>query len=102
MNGGDGEPFARAEAEFPGAAWAAIRIVVAFETNRERPMYMSYVFIGRATSGEEIVGLFNESKEWKLLSRSSNTTANHEQLVFELLNRSLSDWSEKIARDIRD
>ncbi len=78
-NLGDVDAFRRAEAECPSTAWGAIRVLVAFETPRERPMYMSYVFIGRTPTGEEVVALFDATKEWKVLSRSSSATEDPEQ-----------------------
>lgn len=100
-NLGDSEAFARGEAESPAAAWMAIRVLVAFETPRERPMYMSYVFIGRTPVGEEVVAWFNELKQWSVLSRSSSPSVSHEQLMIETIRGELHRLGEKIAPDIR-
>lgn len=100
-NMGDMEAFARAEAEVPKAAWVAIRVLVAFETANERPMYMSYVFVGRAPSGEEMVALFDVSKQWAVLSLSRDPNMDHEQLIIDTIQTQLQHLSERIAPDIR-
>jgi hypothetical protein len=100
-NMGDTESFERAEKEFPATAWVAIRVLVAFETKRERPMYMSYVFIGRTPDGVEIVALFDASKQWAVLSRSSDSNSNPEQLMVETIKHELGRLAERIAPDIR-
>ena len=100
-NMGDTEAFAKADAEVPHAAWVAIRILVAFETTKERPMYMSYVFIGRAPNGEEIVALFDASREWTVLSSSRDPKANHEEIIVDTIRKQLQVLDERIAPDIR-
>lgn len=100
-NMGDLEAFNHAESEIPSAAWVAIRVLVAFETPKERPMYMSYVFIGRAPSGDEVVALFDASKQWKVLSTSRDPSANHENLMVNTIKAELQRLSDRIAPDIR-
>jgi hypothetical protein len=100
-NMGDGDAYARAEKEFPSAAWAAIRILVAFETPRERPMYTSYVFIGRISTGEEVIALFDRKKEWKVLSESTGAATDHERLMRDTITSQLRELSATIAPDIR-
>ncbi len=84
-NLGDMDAFTRAEKELPGSALVALRVLVAFETTKERPMYMSYAFIGRTADGEEIVALLNEAREWSVLSKSSESRANHEELLIDIV-----------------
>lgn len=100
-NVGDVEPFARAEAEVPNAPWMAIRVLVAFETPKERPIYMSYVFIGRAPNGDEIVALFDASKRWSVLHSSRSAGVDHTQLIIDTIKSQLQSLSERIAPDIR-
>lgn len=102
VNMGDIEAYERAEKEIPGTAWVAIRILVAFETPKERPMYMSYVFIGRAPDGDEVVALYNDVHQWTELSRSSSSVAgNNEGLMFDTAKQELARLTEKIAEDIQ-
>jgi hypothetical protein len=100
-NLGDMDAFARAERELPGSALVAVRILVAFETARERPMYMSYVFIGRTGDGDEVVATFTETGDWSIISRSSSSGADHEELLASIASRELQRLSEKIQPDIR-
>jgi hypothetical protein len=100
-NLGDAEAFGRAETELPGSALVALRVLVAFETPRERPMYMSYVFIGRTTHGDEVVAMLNESREWSILSKASQGRADHEELLTQIVKRVLQRLTERIAPDIR-
>jgi len=99
-NLGDVDAFARAEMELPGSVLVAVRVLVAFQTPRERPMYMSYVFIGRRGDGDEIVALFNESREWSLLAGPENS-ADHERVLRETAAHQLDRLTDKIAGDIR-
>jgi hypothetical protein len=99
VNLGDVDAFARAESEFPGAAVVAVRVLVAFETLRERPMYMSYVMIGRKADGQEVMALYNDAKEWTVLS--GRDAANSEKILSEAAEHELTRLTDKIALDIR-
>ena len=100
-NMGDVDAFGRAEAESRDTAWVALRVLVAFETARERPMYTSYVFVGRTPAGDEIVALYDEARNWKILSSSSSSTTDHEKLMTETAISEVERLTEVIGPDIR-
>jgi len=100
-NAGDTEPLKRAEEEIPNTAWAAVRVLVAFETESTRPMYMSYIFIGRAPSGDEVVASFDADKQWKILSRSSNGSDDPRNIMMKTIDQELKSLTERIVPDIR-
>lgn len=101
VNGGDTEPLRVAQEQFSNTTWMAVRVTIAFETTRERPMFMSYVFIGRQNGEEEIVALYSEDKAWKVLSRRPIGHPEHERLMVETAARERDRLTQKIAPEIR-
>lgn len=100
VNWGDA-PLGIAQEKFPEIVWMAVRVTVAFETTRERPMFMSYVFIGRRGGEEEIVALYTEDKAWTVLSRGPVGNPEHEMLMIETARREQDRLTGKIVPEIR-
>jgi hypothetical protein len=97
LNWGDLEPYERAEQELPNAALVAVRTLVAFETEKERPMHMAYVFVGRAASGDEVVVTFDEEKAWNIISVNAS---NYEAIMRGTVQKDLDRLTKLIAMDI--
>jgi len=96
-NWGDTEPLQAMKQRYPGSVWMAVRVLVAFETQSARPMFMSYVFIGRLSPDKEIVGVINEDKQWQLLSESAPNDPRHVQVMIDATSSEQGRLLKKLA-----
>lgn len=100
VNSGDTEPLEFVKAKYADSVWMADRVLVAFETNAARPMFMSYVFIGRIAPGREIVGVFDEMKQWRILADGAPDNPKHYDAMLEAADQERSRLLERLAPEI--
>jgi Protein kinase domain len=102
INHGDSDPLAYLRTTYPESVWMAVRVTVAFETHGARPMFMSYIFIGRPAANRQIVGVFSEDKQWSVLSDGVPGDPSHKDLMVLAATRERARLLDKLAPLIRD
>lgn len=99
-NLGDVAPFSSVEAKYPNSVWVAVRVLVAFETRKERPMFMSYIFVGRAAPGIEVIGVYSEDGNWDQLYSGAPANPRNFDLVVRSVSKERTRLLKKLAQEI--
>lgn len=99
VNYGDLHAFGRAKAEVPTADWVAIRVLVRIGP-RPSLSRMSYVFLGRARDGREVVATHSHANEWRVLSESFAGDPAHDALLAAAAAAALADHTEWMAGEL--
>lgn len=88
------------DGELAGTAWLSVRVMVAYETTGKKIMKNSYVLVGRTPSGNEIVALFSDSKDWSVLSARTRGLGATEELMVDTVKKELKKLAERLAPEI--
>jgi hypothetical protein len=78
----------------------AVRVRVDFEAPPVRIMLLSYIFIGRLGPDRELVGLYNEDKEWKVISDGPPGAPTHIDIMGQAARAELTRLDKKVAAEI--
>jgi hypothetical protein len=100
-NQGDGDPYSFIEKQYPNTPWMAVRILAAFPTLNQRPMFLSYVFIGRVTVTSQIVGVYDETKQWRVLTEGSPQDSKYYDVMVSAVESERDRLLAKIAVEIQ-
>jgi serine/threonine protein kinase len=101
-NYGDTEPLTAMRRSYPGSVWMAARVTVGFETATERPHFMSYIFVGRTAANQEIVGIYDEDRSWRILTEGPPNSPAHYDLVLRSAASERDRLLKKLAPKIRE
>ena len=98
VNRGDPEPFGALKRKYPQSEWRAVRVRVRFEAANLDPM--SYVFVGRLDPQREMVGVYNESKEWRELAECVPGSPKQVDIMLKAVGEELDRLNKDIAAKI--
>lgn len=82
-NTGDVQPFQYLADRQPGAVWMAVRVLAALETARERPMYISYIMVGRIGVSSQVIGVLDAGGQWRQVFEGAPTDHKHCDVMIE-------------------
>jgi hypothetical protein len=99
-NVNDYEAFDFIRNKFPDAQWMAVRVKVDFDVPPNRIMPMSYILIGRFGPDRELVGIYDEDKNWKTISEGPPGSPAHFDAMVRTAHEELTRLEKKVADKI--